>query len=44
MNVSGLPLAHVRIGDFELGFWLVCAVTMALIGVALLWLKRRGIW
>jgi magnesium transporter len=44
MNVSGLPLAHARIGGVDMGFWLVCGLTMVLIGFALLWLKRRGIW
>ncbi|MDQ3817317.1 MAG: magnesium transporter CorA family protein [Acidobacteriota bacterium] len=44
MNVSGLPLAHVRIAGIDMGFWLVCAVTLGLIGLALMWLKRRGIW
>jgi magnesium transporter len=44
MNVSGLPLAHARIGGIDMGFWLVCAFTMILIGFALLWLKRRGMW
>lgn len=44
MNVSGLPLAHVRVGGVDMGFWLVCAFTMLLIGLALLWLKRRGMW
>ena len=44
MNVSGLPMAHVRIGGVDMGFWLVCLVTMGLIGLALMWLKRRGMW
>lgn len=44
MNVSGLPLAHARIGGIDMGFWMVCALTMVLIGLALLWLKRRGMW
>ncbi|MDT5156688.1 MAG: magnesium transporter [Acidobacteriota bacterium] len=44
MNVSGLPLAHARIGNVDVGFWLVCLLTMGLIALALLWLKRRGIW
>jgi len=44
MNVTGLPLAHVRIGGVDMGFWLVCALTMGLIGLALVWLKRRGMW
>jgi magnesium transporter len=44
MNVTGLPLAHVRIGGVDMGFWLVCALTMCLIGLALIWLKRRGMW
>jgi magnesium transporter len=44
MNVSGLPLAHVRVGGVDMGFWLVCAFTMLLIGLALMWLKRRGMW
>ncbi|MDT5121683.1 MAG: magnesium transporter [Acidobacteriota bacterium] len=44
MNVSGLPLAHVRIAGIDVGFWLVCAFTLVLIGIALLWLKRRGMW
>lgn len=44
MNVSGLPFAHVHIGGVDMGFWLVCAVTMGLIGLALLWLKHRGMW
>lgn len=44
MNVSGLPLAHIRIAGIDVGFWLVCGVTLVLIGLALMWLKRRGIW
>lgn len=44
MNVSGLPWAHAQIGGVNVGFWVVCAVTMALIGLALIWLKRRGVW
>jgi magnesium transporter len=44
MNVSGLPWAHARIGNVDAGFWVVCAVTLGLIGLALMWLKRRGVW
>ena len=44
MNVAGIPLAHVNLGGVELGFWLVCALTMLLIAAALLWLKWRGMW
>jgi magnesium transporter len=44
MNVTGLPFAHARIGNVDIGFWLVCALTMGLIGIALMWLKRRGMW
>lgn len=44
MNVSGLPWSHAQIGGVNIGFWVVCAVTMGLIGLALIWLKRRGVW
>jgi magnesium transporter len=44
MNVSGLPWAHAQIGHIGVGFWIVCALTLGLIGLALLWLKQRGVW
>lgn len=44
MNVAGVPFAHVNIGGVEMGFWVVSALTMGLIGIALLWLRRRGMW
>ena len=44
MNVAGVPFAHVNIGGVEMGFWVVCALTMLLIFLALMWLKRRGMW
>jgi magnesium transporter len=44
MNVSGLPWAHARVGNVDAGFWVVCALTLGLIGLALIWLKRRGVW
>lgn len=28
MNVAGVPFAHVNVDGYEMGFWVVCAVTM----------------
>lgn len=44
MNVRGIPFVHVTVGDTDVGFWIVCALTMALISLALWWLRRRGMW
>lgn len=44
MNVSGQPFAHTTVGGTDVGFWIISALTLGLIGVALLWLKRRGVW
>lgn len=44
MNVRGIPFTHVEVGGTEIGFWLACGVGLLLIGVALVWLKWRGMW
>jgi magnesium transporter len=44
MNVTGLPFAHTTVAGVGVGFWIVSALTLGLIGLALLWLKRRGMW
>jgi magnesium transporter len=44
MNVTGLPFAHTTVGGVGIGFWVVSALTLGLIGLALLWLKHRGMW
>ncbi|MFL6231177.1 MAG: CorA family divalent cation transporter, partial [Pyrinomonadaceae bacterium] len=44
MNVTGLPFAHTTVGGVGVGFWIVSALTLGLIGLALMWLKRRGMW
>src|SRR5947207_11239282 len=44
MNVRGVPLAWTHIGHYYLGFWEVCALTPALISIALFWTRRRGMW
>jgi magnesium transporter len=44
MNVTGLPFAHTTVAGIGVGFWLVSALTLGLIGLALLWLKHRGMW
>lgn len=44
MNVRGIPFAHVEVAGTEVGFWVACGVGLLLIGVALVWLKWRGMW
>ncbi len=44
MNVRGIPFVQTTIGQSPVGFWLVCLLTLGLIGIALLWLKKRGMW
>jgi len=44
MNIKGIPFAHVVVGGVEIGFWVVCGLTLALIALTLAWLKRRGMW
>ncbi len=44
MNVTGLPFAHTTVAGVGVGFWIVSVLTLGLIGLALLWLKHRGMW
>ncbi len=44
MNVRGIPFQFTRIGGVYVGFWIVMLFTGLLTGLALLWLRRRGMW
>jgi hypothetical protein len=44
MNVRGVPLAWEHFGHYYIGFWEVCGFTALLIGIALWWTHRRGMW
>ena len=44
VNVKGIPFYHVTVGHTEVGFWIVWGIALAVIGVALMWLKRREMW
>lgn len=44
MNVRGVPFAFVRVGENYMGFWIVCLITLALIGLGLVWARKRGVY
>lgn len=44
MNVRNIPLADARFHGVQIGFWLVSGLTLILIGIALAWTHKRGMW